>query len=99
MAELLERYGAALVFLNVLAEQLGLPVPAMPTIMVAGAMAAEERFPIAALLAAVFPAAMLGNVILYSLGSRYGHRVMRLLCAIALSPDSCVRQTSLHFER
>src|SRR4051812_10618970 len=99
MRDLLETYGAALVFANVLAEQLGLPVPAMPTMMVAGALAVEGRFSLAALLAAIIPACVFGNVILYGLGRRFGHRIMRLLCGISLSPDSCVRQTSLHFER
>ncbi|HEY6863726.1 MAG TPA: rhodanese-like domain-containing protein [Burkholderiales bacterium] len=99
MTELLETYGLALVFANVLAEQLGLPVPAMPTMMVAAALAAEEHASLAGLAAATLCAAMTGNAILYAVGERYGQRVMKLLCGISLSPDSCVRQASLRFER
>ena len=99
MTELLETYGAALIFLNVLAEQVGLPVPAMPTMMVSGALVAEGRLSPTSLLAATLTACVFGNVILYVIGRRYGWRVMRLLCSISLSPDSCVQQTSLHFER
>ena len=99
MTDLLETYGVALVFLNVLVEQVGLPVPAMPTVMVAAALAVEERVSPAGLAAATLSAAMLGNAILYAVGERYGHRVMKLLCGISLSPDSCVRQASLRFER
>ena len=98
MTETIEAYGAALLFLNVLLEQLGLPIPAMPTLIVAGALAADKRIPFVA-LAAALPAALLGNVVLYAIGRRYGNRALRLLCGISLSPDSCVRQTSLHFEQ
>jgi rhodanese-related sulfurtransferase len=38
-------------------------------------------------------------VLWYLAGRLYGRRVMRLLCRISLSPDSCVRQTENHFER
>jgi len=99
MAELLESYGATLIFLNVLAEQVGLPVPAMPTMMVGGALVAEGRLSLTGLLAATLTACVLGNAVLYVVGWRYGWRVMRLLCSISLSPDSCVQQTSFHFER
>ncbi len=34
--ELADRYGAAIVFCNVLGSALGLPVPAMPTLIVVG---------------------------------------------------------------
>jgi membrane protein DedA with SNARE-associated domain len=44
LVNLIVTYGLALVFANVLAEQLGLPVPALPTLVVAGALAAEGRF-------------------------------------------------------
>ena len=37
MQELVDRYGALLVFANVLALSLGLPVPAMPTLVLVGA--------------------------------------------------------------
>ena len=38
---LLAQYGLLLVFANVLLEQLGLPLPAVPTMIVAGALAAD----------------------------------------------------------
>ena len=99
MAELIEVHGAALLFLNVLLEQVGLPIPAMPSLMVAGALVSDGRFSIWVLVAAALPAALIGDLVLYALGRRYGNRVLRLLCGISLSPDSCVRQTSLHFDR
>src|SRR2546421_496398 len=41
----LVRYGVSLVFLNVFAEQIGMPVPAVPTLIVAGAEARHARVP------------------------------------------------------
>ena len=41
MNHLITEYGLALVFANVLLEQLGLPIPAVPALVVAGALAAE----------------------------------------------------------
>src|SRR6267142_6693518 len=34
-----------------------------------------------------------GDGIWFVAGRRHGHRVMKLLCRISLSPDSCVRQS------
>lgn len=96
---MLQDHALALVFWNVLFEELGLPIPAVPTMMVAGALGAQEpRFMVMASVAALL-ACVLGDCALYLAGRRYGHRMMRWLCGISLSPDSCVRQTSLHFER
>jgi membrane protein DedA with SNARE-associated domain len=43
LVSLLSQYGLAMVFANVLIEQLGLPVPALPTLVVAGALATEGK--------------------------------------------------------
>jgi membrane protein DedA with SNARE-associated domain/rhodanese-related sulfurtransferase len=99
MDRLIAEYGLALVFANVLLEQLGLPIPAMPTLIVAGALAAGGQFSVAAIFAAAFVACMLGDAAWYLAGRRWGRRVMTLLCRVSLSPDSCVRQTEFRFER
>lgn len=99
LSHLLENYGLALVFGNVLVEQLGLPVPAVPTMIAAGALAAEGHYPPLAVMAVAYAACMIGDSAWYVVGRLFGQRVMKLLCGISLSPDSCVRQTSLQFER
>jgi membrane protein DedA with SNARE-associated domain/rhodanese-related sulfurtransferase len=96
---LIEDYGTLLLFLIVLAEQIGLPVPAIPAMMLAGALIADGKGPWETLLPAMLAASVLGDSVCFAIGRRYGWRVMKLLCSVALSPDSCVRQTSLHFER
>lgn len=99
MNSLITQYGLALVFANVLLEQIGLPVPAIPTLVVAGALAAEGRFSPFAIFGLAFLACMVGDVLWYVAGRHYGRRVMNLLCRMSLSPDSCVRQTEVRFER
>src|SRR5712691_3803501 len=93
------RHGLPLVFGTVLGEQLGLPIPAMPTLIVAGALAIEKNFRAShALLLAVL-ASVIADMVWFLLGRRYGFRVLRTLCRISLSPDSCVRQTTTFFEK
>jgi membrane protein DedA with SNARE-associated domain/rhodanese-related sulfurtransferase len=96
---LLSQYGLALVFANVLVEQLGLPVPAIPTLVVAGALAADGKLSAPAIFGVAFVACSIGDTAWYIAGRLYGRRVIRLLCRISLSPDSCVRQTEFRFER
>jgi membrane protein DedA with SNARE-associated domain/rhodanese-related sulfurtransferase len=99
LSGLLQNHAPALVFWNVLFEGLGLPIPAVPTMMVAGAAGAQSVQSLLSISAAALLACVAGDGALYLVGRRYGHRVMRWLCSISLSPDSCVRQTSIHFER
>lgn len=99
MTELLAQYGLWLIFLVVLAEQLGLPIPAMPLVMLAGARVVDEpMYGVFALLVAV-AASSLGDLAWYVAGRLQGHRVLRLLCRISLSPDTCVRQSESTFTR
>jgi len=90
---LIEQYGLLLVFVNVLVEQLGAPVPAYPTLIITGAMAQGGQYPAALLLLVAVVAALIADFTWYLAGRRYGRRVMAQLCRISLSPDSCVRQT------
>jgi len=87
------------VFLNVLLEQLGLPVPAVPTLVVAGALAANGKLPAFGVGAVAVLASLIGDSGWYLAGRTYGVRVMKLLCRISLTPDTCVSQTQASFER
>jgi membrane protein DedA with SNARE-associated domain/rhodanese-related sulfurtransferase len=97
--DLIARHGLALIFANVLLEQLGVPLPAVPTLIVAGALAADGTLSAPAVFGVAFAASMIGDCAWYVAGRRYGRRVMTTLCRISLSPDSCVRQTENHFAR
>jgi membrane protein DedA with SNARE-associated domain len=99
IVRLISQHGLALVFANVLVEQIGVPVPAVPTLIIAGALAADGQLSAPAVLGVAFAACAIGDALWYVAGRLYGRRVMRLLCRMALSPDACVRQTEYRFER
>jgi len=99
LLDLLQYYGLAFVFINVLALQAGFPVPAYPTLIVTGALAARGNYSLAALLATAVGASLIADLGWYSVGRRVGGPVLRTLCKISLSPDSCVRQTESIFAR
>lgn len=91
---LLEQHGLTLVFLNVLVEQAGLPVPAYPMLMVAGALGVQGSGPsIGAVLAAVVVACLIADTLWYLAGRRIGQPMLRSICKVSLSQDSCIRQT------
>ena len=97
--EFLIRHGYALLFALVLAEQLGLPVPAAPVLMAMGALAGLGKFSFAMALAVAAVAAILSDSIWYEIGRRRGRGVLSLLCRISIEPDSCVKQTEDVFVR
>ncbi len=99
MAGLITQYGLALVFANVLMQQMGLPIPALPTLIVAGALAADGKISALALFAVAFIACAISDATWYTVGRLFGRRVMKLLCRISLSPESCVRQSEYLFHR
>jgi membrane protein DedA with SNARE-associated domain/rhodanese-related sulfurtransferase len=83
----------------VLALQLGAPVPAYPTLIVVGAVSARGDFSAAGVVAVALVASLIADLAWYYAGERLGRRVLRLMCRISLSPDSCVRQTEDIYER
>lgn len=93
IAELIEQYGILIVFINVLLEQLGLPIPAYPTLVLAGALISPAKFSFLVLLMTAVFAALIADVTWYIAGRRYGKKVMGKLCKLSLSPDTCVTQS------
>jgi membrane protein DedA with SNARE-associated domain/rhodanese-related sulfurtransferase len=95
----LAEYGLAVAFVNVLLAQLGAPLPSYPVLIVTGALAFEGRFPVAALHATVVLASLIADLAWYGAGRRYGGRVVRTVCRISISPDTCVQRTQSLFDR
>lgn len=99
MTGLLAQHGLALVFINVLLTQGGVPVPAVPILVVAGAFVSRGQIALGPLLAVAVVASLIGDTLWYFAGRRYGYRILRTLCRVAIEPDSCVKQTETTFER
>ncbi len=96
---LVASHGLWLVFAATLAARIGAPVPASPVLMVAGALAVTGQIAWGAALGVAVLANILGDGAWFLAGRTHGHRVMKLLCRISLSPDSCVRQSEMFIAR
>ena len=97
--EFLVRHGAAVLFAAVFVEQMGVPLPAAPWLLAAGALSVTGKINgFTALTAATF-GSLLADLIWFYLGRYGGHRMLNLLCRISLEPDSCVRRTQDVFTR
>jgi membrane protein DedA with SNARE-associated domain/rhodanese-related sulfurtransferase len=86
-------YGYFLLFTWVLVDQLGVPLPATPAILAAGALSVEHRisFPLAFLIAVA--ASLIADSTWFFIGRKFGHRVLRVLCKLSLEPADCVRRS------
>jgi membrane protein DedA with SNARE-associated domain/rhodanese-related sulfurtransferase len=99
LSHLIHTYGVLIVFATVLLEQIGLPIPAFPVLIIAGALAVDGGANWPLYLAASVAACLISDYFWFRAGRHYGKRILRLLCKISLSPDSCVSQTEDNFGR
>jgi membrane protein DedA with SNARE-associated domain/rhodanese-related sulfurtransferase len=96
---LIAQFGLFAVFLMVLLDEGGLPLPASPLLAVAGALTVRGDLNFTWLMAAAVAGSFVADNGWYWLGRQRGRRVLGLLCKLSLSPDSCVRQTESLFSR
>jgi membrane protein DedA with SNARE-associated domain len=99
MTRLLTLYGLALVFANVLVAQLGLPIPALPVMLAAGALGANAGVSAMACFALAVTAAVIADSIWYIAGRLYGDRVLELLGRVSLSLRFGVQQANASLDR
>ena len=97
--QFLINHGPPIVFTAVFLEQMGLPLPAVPLLLAAGALSATGKFSPLLGLGITMLACLLADTFWFYLGRYRGHRVLGLLCRISLEPDSCVRRTQNVFTR
>jgi membrane protein DedA with SNARE-associated domain len=97
--EFLSLHGYLVLISWVFLEQLGLPIPSMPILLAAGALAGADRLSLSVALLCCVLAAMPADWFWFQLGRQKGIQVLRLVCRISLEPDSCVRSTQGLFSR
>jgi membrane protein DedA with SNARE-associated domain/rhodanese-related sulfurtransferase len=90
-------YGYLLLFVWVLVEQLGIPLPATPVLLAAGALSTEGQLSFPAALLAGLAATLIADTTWFHIGRKYGHHVLRILCKLSLEPTICVRRTQDSF--
>jgi membrane protein DedA with SNARE-associated domain/rhodanese-related sulfurtransferase len=99
VTQFLIRYSSLVLFAAVFAEQVGLPIPAIPVLLAAGALAGAGQLNLGMAVGLGVAACLMGDFIWYYLGRYRGRRVLNLLCRISLEPDSCIRRTETFFGR
>ena len=99
IAVLIAHYGLVAVFLCMLLDQAGLPIPAFAGLMVAAALGAGGPYGPEAVVVAGVAGSMIADIAWFVASRRYGRKLLSLLCRISLSPDSCVRQTETLYAR
>jgi membrane protein DedA with SNARE-associated domain/rhodanese-related sulfurtransferase len=93
------RHGITVLFAAVFIDQMGIPLPAVPWLLAAGALAGIGQMNWVVALSAATCSSLLADLIWFYLGRYRGQRVLNLLCRISLEPDSCVRRTKNLFTR
>ncbi|TKC85973.1 cytochrome P460 [Trinickia terrae] len=92
-------WGAAAVFLNVLLTRLGVPIPAVPTLVVAGTAIASGALPFWSALLGAVAGALAGDGVWFAAGRRYGERVFDALGRLSPHIEVPVRTARSLFER
>lgn len=97
--EFLTRHGPLVLFVTVFVEQMGVPLPASPWMLAAGALSVTGNPHWYSAMAAATCGSLLADAIWFYLGRRGGQRILNFICRISLEPDSCVRRSQDLFAR
>ena len=97
--ELLATYGYVIVLLWLFADQAALPIPSIPLLVAAGAVAASGSLDLTILIAMATLGCLLGDLLWYGLGRFRGETAIGLVCKLAIEPDSCASTTRRTFSR
>jgi len=95
----LVRHGYAILIFWIFSERIGVPIPALPPLLAAGALAEMGLMSLPLSIIVAFVAVMMSDVIWFILGRYKGSRILSWLCLISMEPDSCVRRTHRFFSR
>jgi membrane protein DedA with SNARE-associated domain/rhodanese-related sulfurtransferase len=86
-------------FLAVLAQQLGLPVPSVVFLMAGGALWAHGAMHPMVIVPLGVAACVAGDGVWFWIGRKWGSRAMRVLCRFSSDPRSCSRNAQEKFRR
>ena len=93
------KYGYWILFLWVLIEQLGVPVPSVPLLLTAGTLTATHAMSLPIVLLSVIAGSLISDSVWYWMGKRYGAAVVKLLCRLSMESSTCVRRTEGIFSK
>ena len=97
--EALKSHGYSLLFVAVLLDQFGVPLPSIPMLLGAGAFVGMGFMNGFVVLGLVMAASLIADLVWYELGRRKGKAILGVLCRVSLEPETCIRSTEGVFER
>ena len=97
--QFLTEYGYLLLFALIFLDQLGFPLPSIPIVLAAGALAGTGEMNLTLVVLITVLACVPADFAWFYLGRIRGGKVLNLLCSISLEPDYCVNKTEASFER
>jgi membrane protein DedA with SNARE-associated domain/rhodanese-related sulfurtransferase len=92
-------YAYLIIFLWVLVEQIGIPIPSVPVLLTAGTLSATHRVSWLGITSAMLLGCLIADTIWFALGRRYGNSVLKLLCRFSFEASTCVSKTEGYFTR
>src|SRR6201989_1430055 len=92
-------YAYLILFLWVLVEQIGIPIPSLPVLLTAGTLTATHQIHHLPALVAVLAACMVADSMWFALGRKYGNSVLKLVCRLSFEASTCVSKTEGYFTR
>lgn len=95
----LAAHGYLVVFLWMFADQASVPIPSVPILIAAGAVAGAGDLNLVGVIAAAVAGCVLADLLWYCLGRFKGAQAVNLVCKLSLEPDSCVTTTRNAFGR
>lgn len=99
LLHIIESYGLWVVFFCVLLDQGGLPFPSYAPMIVTAALATDKHESLLPVLLVATLAALMADLAWFAGGRRFGNKLLRLMCRVSLSPDSCVGMTRNIYSR
>ena len=99
IAHFLIEHGYVVLAIWVVLDQTGIPMPALPGLLTAGALAGTGQLDLVVVLGVATLACLPSDLVWYEVGRRRGGSMLGVLCRLSLEPESCVRATENMFAR
>lgn len=91
------KYGYSSLFIALLMEAIGLPIPGALALLAAGAASAAGVMHPAAAFGVAICAMLIGDTSLYVIGRYSGWQLLGFLCGLSLSPEVCILRSAKWF--
>jgi membrane protein DedA with SNARE-associated domain/rhodanese-related sulfurtransferase len=92
-------YAYWILFLWVMVEQLGIPIPSAPLMLTAGTLTATHKLSLPLVLISIVAGSLVSDSVWYAMGKKYGGNVVKLLCRLSMESATCVRRTENYFTK